>query len=216
MKLDNNLDLRIEEYKALRVEIMHQLDAIEKNVIACITTTPIALTYGLKESQPFVIFLACAIPMYFWLKHIDHRNTIAKAAAYIRTFLEGSETNLMWESRTRSENLKYQGSRFTYWSVTFLLPYPVLVIVSIVTTFWSLRHTYFSLLPSWLMILVSLVVVFIVLMVAKKADKSYMALLKPWNEAFEDFKLLEKCLLLNKLSPPAKRIRSRKGRLRVS
>jgi hypothetical protein len=109
----------------------------------------------------------------------------------------------MWERRTRNENLKYEDSKFAYWSVTFLLPYPVLVILSVLTTFWSLRHTYFSLLPSWLMILISLVVIVVVCVVAKTADKSWNDFLKPWNEAFQDMKLQEQSSLLPSELPQA-------------
>src|SRR5438067_5417646 len=131
-----------EEYRTLRAEILMHSDVVEKNIIACITTTGVALTFGLKESKPSILLLSCVIPLYFWLQHRTHRVGIAKLAAYISVFLESEETGLLWETRLRDQYLKVPVSQIPYRLRTFFHPYPVLLATSIVLTFWQLKTVY--------------------------------------------------------------------------
>jgi hypothetical protein len=182
---------KMEEYKTLRAELLRNEEALERDMIACITADIIALTYGIKEKMPFVLVLACIIPAYFWIQHTNHRNAIAKIASYIATFLEGPETQLMWERRTRNPDLKYKYPRYPYFMRSLLLPYPVLFLVSILSSFWVSRSIYFPRLLWWAALMISCIITLLVLYVARKTDIHFGKLLKPWNEAFRSLKELE-------------------------
>jgi hypothetical protein len=84
-------DFRIEEYKALRAAMLHHMEKLDRNVIACITASSVVIAYGVKE-LPSVLPLAAIIPIFFWIQHINNRGKIAKLSSYIVVFLEGPES----------------------------------------------------------------------------------------------------------------------------
>jgi hypothetical protein len=190
MSIDDKQDYRIEEYKALRIEIIRHMEGLDRNLIACITATAIALVYGLKES-PIVLLVANAVPMYFWIQHLNTRNKIAKIGSYIGIFLEGSDMRLMWERRTHSTIINSAHSRRSWRARIYLLPYATLLIASLLATFWSLTSKYF---PSWhlgWLISISAIIPLIVWFVAIKLTPSFDKLIEAWDESFQLVKNFE-------------------------
>ena len=177
-----------EEYKTLRAEILLHSDIVEKNIIACITATGIALTFGLKESKPLILLLSCVIPIYFWLQHRSHRVGIAKLAAYISVFLESEETGLLWETRLRDQKLRIPVSHIPYRLRTFFHPYPVLLATSILLTFWQLKALYAPGPLGWRSVVFFVFTVTIMLTLSKIADVSFATLTAKWRTAFADLK----------------------------
>jgi hypothetical protein len=181
------MDQSIEEYKTLRTEILNKFEAMEKNLIACITANGVAIAYGVKESEPLVLILAILIPIYFWIQHVFYRNSIAKIASYIAIFLEGKKTNLMWENRVKEIDLKTKGHRIPYIMRILLLPYPILLIVSILIMIWKFQAD----IPLLIKLLISTTITLIILLIAKKTIIPYTKLRKPWIDAFEKIKSQE-------------------------
>jgi len=99
----------LEEYKTLRSEILRSFDAADKNILACITANGLALAYGAKESNSYILVFACMLPIYFWIQHALYRTEVAKLSAYIIVFLESQETGLMWETRIHRADLAVGG-----------------------------------------------------------------------------------------------------------
>lgn len=129
----------LEEYKTLRAEIMRSFDAADKNILACITANGVALAYGAKEDNTYVLVLACMLPIYFWIQHALYRNEVAKLSAYITVFLENPATGLMWETRVhRADLLDSRVGKLAYATRSVMLPYPILLVVSLLTMLSSL------------------------------------------------------------------------------
>jgi hypothetical protein len=181
----------LEEYKTLRTEILQHSDIAEKNIIACITVTGVALTFGLKESKPSILLLSCVLPIYFWLQHRSHRVSVAKLAAYISVFLENDESGLFWETRVRDGRLRLPVSRTPYRLRSFFHPYPILLATSILLTFWQFK-TLYSPGPFGFRATLFFVFVFVAtIVVSKTADASYDTLTKKWRSAFLALKSAE-------------------------
>jgi hypothetical protein len=191
MTAADKTDAMIEEYKTLRAEILQHSDAVEKNIVACLTATGIALTFGLKESSPPILLLACVIPIFFWLQHRTHRVGIAKIAAYISVFLESRESQLLWETRLRDQRLKVPGSRIPSGLRTFFYPYPILLTTSILLTFWQFKALYSPGRPGWRATLFVSLVAISWLILSKLGDPSFNTLIMKWRPAFEELKSLE-------------------------
>lgn len=181
-------DERIEEYKTLREEILRKFEAMEKNLIACITTNGVALAYGINQSQPFVLILAALIPVYFWIEHTNYRNAIAKVASYIAVFLEGKETNLMWERRVHGVDAKHHRFRISYFMRTLFLPYPVIFLISIIISAWKMKPTNA---PLWSVLVVLSGIALITLVIARRADVPYTKLREQWLSLFKQIKAEE-------------------------
>lgn len=178
-----------EEYKALRAEIIRNMEASERNIVACLTANGVALAYGVKESQPFVLFLACAIPFYFWIQHTIYRQAIAKIAAYIATFIENPDIGLMWENRLQWTDRMESRPRLLYALKSFLLPYPILALVSVLTTLFKLGSKH---LPMWSLLAGSVFLALGVIAIARRADVHYVDLRANWRNAFMDTKDVER------------------------
>ncbi|MDP2045272.1 MAG: hypothetical protein Q8L00_03560, partial [Deltaproteobacteria bacterium] len=131
------------------------------------------------------------IPVYFWIQHIFYRKSIAKIASYIAIFLEGNETNLMWENRVKDIDLKIKGPRITYNMRIYLLPYPILLIVSILIAIWKFKPDNELL----ILIIISIAITLIILLIAKKTIIPYTELRKPWIDAFKELKSQEESAL---------------------
>src|ERR1017187_9522884 len=89
IEANSKKDFQIEEYKMLRATIARQFEARDRNLLAMITTCGVALTLGLTNDLPFVLLIAAAIPVYFWLIHVNSQKGISKVAAYLIVFFEG-------------------------------------------------------------------------------------------------------------------------------
>lgn len=184
----NEMDQSAEEYKTLRAEILRNFDAMDKNLIACITSNGVALAYGVKESKPFVLALAVLIPVYFWVQHVNHRNAIAKLGAYISIFFEGNVTKLMWERRVHKVDLKHQAFHLPYFLRRFLMPYPVLLIISIAFLIWNVKPTNWPLCLALFLVSLDILIIWVI---ATLADVPYAKLREPWIEAFMELKSQE-------------------------
>ncbi len=173
------MDQSIEEYKTLRREIFRHVDAMERNLIACITANGLAIAYGLKE--PLVLLLSIAIPVYFWIQHTYYRKSVAKIATYIAIFLEGRESNLMWENRVRIVDLEEIGPQIPYIMRKYFHPYPIMLIISLLIILSKINFI--------LALLLIYPIIMVVLRIAKKTDIPYTELRKPWIQAWEKIKL---------------------------
>jgi hypothetical protein len=182
-------DYTVEEYRALRSEMIRHMESLDRNVIATITATVVAIAYGLRES-PFVLILASIMPIYFWIQHVNNRRKLAKISSYIAVFLEG-KNQLMWHRRNHTQMSGPKTSPIRFYSRAFLLPYPVLIIVSVLVSLWSLRHTYPQRWPLWFLALISAIVTLMVGLIAHRADRSFSDLLDGWNARFDAIKKLE-------------------------
>jgi hypothetical protein len=178
----------IEEYKALRTEMIRHMESIDRNIISTITATGVAIAYGLKES-PFVLLLASLIPIYFWIQHVNYRRTLAKISSYIAVFLEG-KNQLMWHRRNHIQ-MRLKSSQVRFYLRAFLLPYPVLLIVSILVSIWYLRQTYIQAWPLWILTTLSVGVIALVSMIAERTDRAFWDILDGWNQKFEAIKQRE-------------------------
>jgi hypothetical protein len=175
-------DCRVEEYKALRSEILRNMEASERNIVACLTANGVALAYGVKEKQVLVLLLACLIPVYFWIQHSFFRQAIAKIASYIAIFLEDSDLSLKWETRLQRVDVAQGKPRLLYALKSLLLPYPILLMISALTTFIALRRD----LPIWVVIVGSTALILGIGILAKKADVQYVDLRVKWLSAFRE------------------------------
>ncbi len=182
-------DYTVEEYKALRSEMIRHMESLDRNVIATITATAVAIAYGLRES-PFVLVLAIIIPIYFWIQHVNNRRKLAKISSYIAVFMEG-KNQLMWHRRNHAHMTGAKASPIRFYSRAFLLPYPVLIIVSVLVSLWSLRQAYPQRWPLWFLALISAVVTLMVGLIAHRADRSFSDLLDGWNGTFDAIKKRE-------------------------
>ena len=190
------LEGKREEYKTLRAEILLHTDIIERNIIACLTTTGVALTFGLKESKPSILLLSCVIPIYFWLQHRGHRVGMAKLAAYISVFLENEETGLFWETRLRDQKLRspvfHAQYRISFFQPTsFFHPYPVLLATSILLTLWQFKALYFPGPLGWQAYVFFLFTAVATATLSKIADVAFDTLTVKWRKAFTDLKSSE-------------------------
>jgi hypothetical protein len=185
---ERNFNGLLEEYRTLRTEILQHSDIVEKNIVACVTVTGVALTFGLKESKPSILLLACVLPIYFWLQHRSHRVSVAKLAAYISVFLEGEHSGLHWETRLRDKRLRMPLSRTPYVLRSFLYPYPVLIATSIILTFWQLKSLYRPGPLSWRSIGFIFLVLIATILISRAADAPYDTLTTKWRVAFTELK----------------------------
>jgi hypothetical protein len=181
-----------EEYKTLRAEILRNFDAVERNMLACITANGVALAYGVKENSALVLLLACIFPAYFWIRHSLYRSAIAKLSAYISVFLESSDLGLMWETRGHQVDLLgYERRKFAHVAKVFLLPYPILLIVSIVAILETVDMG--SLSSLWILGAALLVTLAIVLL-AKLASSDFALLREGWLLRYQKIKAQEESL----------------------
>ena len=173
-------DYRVEEYKALRSEILRNMDASERNIIACITANGVALAYGVKEARVLILVLACLIPIYFWIQHTFHKQAIAKIASYIAIFIEDPDVCLLWENRLQRVDLMESKPRLLYALKLLLLPYPILLMISTLTAFVTLGAR----LPIGFIVGGSAVLIVSIGILAKRADAPYVDLRAKWQDAF--------------------------------
>lgn len=178
----------IEEYKTLRAEILRTFDASERNMLACITANGVALAYGAKEGNFFVLLFACLVPVYFWIQHISYRRAAAKLSAYISVFLEGPDTGLRWETRVHRADVEGNRRSLFYIARSVLLPYPVLIAVSLLTMTAAIRP-----ISSNLPLTVGglAVTVMILVYVARAVDQSFVQLRKSWLSIYKQLKAEE-------------------------
>lgn len=179
----NTSNLALEEYKALRAEMIRHMDSLDRNVISTITATGVAIAYGVKES-PFVLLLAIIIPIYFWIQHVNNRRKLAKLSSYLSVFLEG-KGGLMWHRRNQIQ-MRIKVSPLRYYLRSLLLPYPLLIIVSTFVLVWYLRRAYISDWPLWLLISATAIVVVAVVFVAHKSDRLFSDMLAEWESKFKE------------------------------
>jgi hypothetical protein len=175
-------DYRVEEYKALRSEILRNMEAAERNIVACLTANGVALAYGVKEGKVLVLLLACLIPIYFWIQHTFFRQAIAKIGSYIAVFIESSDVCLMWENRLNLMELAQGKPRVLYALKSLLLPYPILLMVSALTTFITQGKD----LRVEIIIGGSTALILSIGILAKKADIQYVDLRAKWLTIFHE------------------------------
>lgn len=178
--MSDPIDLRVEEYRTLRTELLRNYDAMERNLIACITANGVALAFGLKESEPFVFVIAALVPVYFWIQMNGHRESVAKISSYLSIFHENNASGLGWETRNwEASMLVRRRYRSRHHIRRFLHPYPILLLVTILcfTSVMAER-------ASWFLIFgLAVLVVSVVLLIARAAA-SLETLRKPWEIAF--------------------------------
>lgn len=181
----------IEEYKTLRTEILRNIDAGEKNMLACITANAVALAYGANEGNLFVLLFACVVPVYFWVQHIAYRSEIAKLSAYISVFLESCESGLMWETRVQKADLR-QNRRINliYSTRALLMPYPILIIASSFTMLAFIDPADLNAL--WM--LGALIVALLAIVLVPRNMHSFPVLRKEWLALYERMKAEEETL----------------------
>jgi hypothetical protein len=185
----------LEEYKTLRAEIFRSFDAADKNILACITANGVALAYGAKDGNVYVLMLACVLPVYFWIQHALYRIEVAKLSAYITVFLESPETGLMWETRVHRAELVGRGKSklayLVYGARAIILPYPVLVTISLLTMRGSLKPGSLSI-PLVASFLTGTILVSI--LAAIPTTSSFVRLRKRWVEIYKMIKEEERAL----------------------
>ncbi|MFL6260292.1 MAG: hypothetical protein ACJ76Y_11320 [Thermoanaerobaculia bacterium] len=182
----------LEEYKTLRAEIFRSFDAADKNILACITANGVALAYGAKEANVYVLILACMLPIYFWIQHALYRTEVAKLSAYITVFLESPKSGLMWETRVHKADLaESRGGKLAYAARAIILPYPILVTVSLLTMLGSLKPESLNV-P--LAIVLSAIAILVIILAAILTNSSLARLRKHWLEIYENIKEEERNL----------------------
>ena len=179
--MSDQSDYSIEEYRTLRTELLRNFDATERNLIACITANGVALAYGLSESEPLIFLIAALVPIYFWIQHANHRQSVAKIAAYIAVFHEREASGLQWEGRTQRANALVRRPRTPYLVRRFLHPYATLLVVTILLGGSVVAREFDPLLTG----AISCCATLLVLGIAWAADVPYVKLREPWENAFK-------------------------------
>jgi hypothetical protein len=185
-------DLRGEEYKTLRSEILFHLDTIEKNIIACLASSAVIISLAITQHYLSIFLMPIIIAMFFWDQNNQHRNTVMRISTYIIVFLE-SETKTGWESRSRkilpfdkesppqeNETLLFKSVEahegklpeavkkvFSYKLYQNLVsPYSTIIGISILGFYWELKKFY-EIYHSWIYeaLFLILILIFIYLFV---------------------------------------------------
>lgn len=88
----------LEEYKALRAELLIQIDNSYKIQTIWFLITSSLLTFAITEKQPLICVLAWIFNLYFWKRYLSIASAIPKIGAYIAVFIEPKTDALLWEN----------------------------------------------------------------------------------------------------------------------
>lgn len=101
------LEVEIEEYKALRAEILTYISA-KQNLIYLSVLVVLALL-GLQITTKLCLFSLCTIVtiIVFYLQDFSYKIGIAECGAYIRARFEDRLNELNWETTLSKLNMKY-------------------------------------------------------------------------------------------------------------
>ncbi len=103
-KMENSIEQRrteiLEEYKALRAEILLQIDHHRGEYLIIIPAIATILTLAITYKQPWFCLLAFFLNLYSWRHYRAVAFTVIKLGAYIAVFIEPETDGLRYERVT--------------------------------------------------------------------------------------------------------------------
>lgn len=97
----------IEEYKALRNEMLNKIELHNKLIMFTITTTVAILAYAFSQKSCYIFLLPYCIIIPVSVRVLYYRRAMVKITAYIIVFIETNSKELNWETRNHQINSPY-------------------------------------------------------------------------------------------------------------